>query len=102
MIDLLEQHRPQIEALCRRFCVTRLDVFWSAATGKFDSARSDIDLLVRFGQNCPVGPFRQYVDFLIALESLLGRKVDLVEESAVRNSFFMQSVNRSRTLLYAA
>ena len=102
MIDLLEQHRSAIEQLCRRFCVSRLEVFGSAAAGAFDPTHSDIDFLVRFEPDCPVGPFRQYIDFLLALQELLGRRVDLVEESAIANRFFIDSVNRSRKLFYAA
>ena len=49
MLQLIEEHRPEIVALCRRFGVRRLAVFGSAARGTdFDPARSDVDLLVEF------------------------------------------------------
>jgi predicted nucleotidyltransferase len=48
MISLIEQHRPEVAALCSRFGVQTLDVFGSAADGAFDATRSDIDFLVAF------------------------------------------------------
>jgi hypothetical protein len=36
------------------------------------------------------------------LEALLGRGVDLVEFSAVRNPYVLASINHSRELVYAA
>jgi uncharacterized protein len=102
MIALLEHHRKDIDALCHRYCVARLEVFGSAATGSFDPSTSDLDFLVEFQSDSPMGPFRQYFDFLAELKNLLGREVDLVEASAMRNPYFIRSVNRSRELLYAA
>jgi hypothetical protein len=37
-----------------------------------------------------------------ALEALFGRSVDLVEAGASSNRYFLESVNKSRRLLYAA
>jgi len=42
MIDLIEKHRAEIEALCREFGVSRLELFGSAATDEFDPDTSDI------------------------------------------------------------
>jgi predicted nucleotidyltransferase len=96
-------HQPALEELCRRFCVRRLELFGSAATDRFDFAASDLDFLVEFEQESPMGPFHQYIDFQIALEELFGRPVDLVEPSAIRNPYFRQAVDRGqRTVLYAA
>jgi hypothetical protein len=36
------------------------------------------------------------------LERLFGRPVDLVMARAIRNPYFLESVNRTRTVLYAA
>ena len=35
MLPLIEQHRTEIEALCRKYGVKRLDLFGSAARGDF-------------------------------------------------------------------
>ena len=48
MIDLVEEKRDALGALCRRFHVKRLEIFGSAVTGRFDPSRSDLDFLVDF------------------------------------------------------
>ena len=49
-----------------------------------------------------MGPFHQYFDFLEELKGLFGCDVDLVEVGAMSNPYFIDAVNRTRTLLYAA
>jgi hypothetical protein len=86
MLPLIEQHRTEIAALCRRFGVRRLDVFGSAARGAdFDPARSDVDLLVEFEPAAGHG-FAAFADLKEALENVLGRSVDLVDRQAVETS----------------
>ena len=43
-----------------------------------------------------------YGDAKEALEHLFGRPVDLVEAGASTNRYFLESLNKSRRLLYAA
>jgi predicted nucleotidyltransferase len=103
MIELVHQHKADLQSLCRRFGVRRLELFGSATSAGFDEARSDIDFLVEFEAQSPMGPFHQYFDFLLSIEKLLGRHVDLVEISAIRNPYFQRAIDQcQRTLLYAA
>jgi len=103
MIKLIEEHRPQIIALCREFGVTRLELFGSAATPDFDPERSDIDFLVEYPSDYNFGHWlTRYFEFKEGLETLLGRPVDLVMASAMRKPRFIESVNQTRRLLYAA
>ena len=102
MIHLIEEKREALEELCRRYRVRRLEIFGSAATGAFDDQRSDLDFLVEFHRDSPMGPFSQYFGFLEELEELFATEVDLVEADAMRNPHFIRAVNATRTLLYAA
>jgi uncharacterized protein len=103
MIALIEEHRPQIIALCREFGVTRLEIFGSAATGDFDPERSDIDFLVEYPPGYEFGHWAtRYFELKERLEALLGRPVDLVMASAMRKPWFIEAVNESRQVLYAA
>jgi len=43
-----------------------------------------------------------YFGLLEGLSGLFRRRVDLVMVSAVKNPYFLESIERSRTLLYAA
>jgi hypothetical protein len=98
----IEERRADIARLCSQYSVRRLELFGSAAKGTFDPSRSDFDFLVEFAQSPDLKLFEQYFGFKEALESLLGRPVDLVTEGARQNPYFMQSANESRRLLYAA
>jgi len=102
MIDEIALHREELQALCRRFHVQRLDLFGSAARGDFDPARSDFDFVVEFDRSAPQNPFDSYFGLKEGLEALLGRSVDLVELSAVRNPYLKESIEQSRENVYAA
>lgn len=83
----IAERRGDLAALCRRYGVTRLEVFGSAARGEdFDPARSDADFLVTFDPASALPPLKQYFDFKEALEALLGRSVDLAERGAIEAS----------------
>jgi uncharacterized protein len=102
MLQLIEMRRNDIAEICRRFHVSRLDVFGSAARGlDFDPARSDVDLLVTYLPGHQPG-IAAYQDLRDALSNLLGRPVDLVMETAVENPYILAGIDRSRQALYAA
>jgi predicted nucleotidyltransferase len=95
--------RDALIALCKRYDVARLEVFGSAARGTdFDPAVSDADFLVEFKAGSTLPPLEQFFGLANAMEDLLGRPVDLVEHSAVKNPFVRAGINRSREVLYGA
>ena len=99
----IERHRDAIRDLCRRYGVARLELFGSAATDAFDPARSDIDFIVTYPPDYDFGPWlARHFEFQERLEALLGRPVDLVMDGAIRKPRFIQSVNATRQVLYAA
>jgi uncharacterized protein len=98
---LVEQRREQIEALCKKYRVKRLELFGSAARNVFDPASSDLDFLVLFDVQ-PDARADAYFGLLSDLEKLFGRKVDLVDVTAARNPYFMAEALRHRVRLYAA
>jgi uncharacterized protein len=97
MIDEIELHREELQAICRRFHVRRLEFFGSAARGDFDPEQSDIDFLVEFDRGHPEGlSLKTYFGLKESLEPLLGRPVDLVEPGAIRNPYLKASIDGSR------
>ena len=103
MLRLVEEKREALAALCRRYQVVRLEAFGSAASDAFDPDRSDVDFLVEFEPGVELGPWMaRYFDLKREMERLLGREVDLVMLSALRNPYFLREVNRTRKLVYAA
>jgi predicted nucleotidyltransferase len=102
MITPIEQRRAELEALCRRFQVRRLEVFGSAATDELRQETGDLDFLVEFEDPAGPGYADRYFGLLEAMEELFGRPVDLVVASAIKNPYFRESVERTRAVLYAA
>ena len=102
MHTLIQDRIGQLEELCRRHCVRRLEVFGSAADGTFDPARSDIDFLVEYMPLERGEHYEAYFGLIEDLERLFGRHVDLVDATCLRNPYFIQGVNSSRSLVYEA
>ena len=80
VLDTLRTHKP---TLAERFGVTELALFGSFARDEATDG-SDVDILVRYD-----GPAtsRSYFGVQFYLEDLLGRRVDLVTQKALRSEF---------------
>lgn len=82
MSPLIEDNLGEIGRLCRLHGVRKLEVFGSILRQDFDPQRSDVDVLVEF-QPQVANSFSNFLDLKEALESLVGRRVDLVELRAI-------------------
>jgi hypothetical protein len=102
MDPVIGQHRFEIEKVCRQHHVRRLELFGSAAVGGFDLDHSDVDFLVEFEPLAEGQHADAYFGLLESLETLLSRHVDLVMVGAIRNRYFLEAIEPTRTLLYAA
>lgn len=100
-MKLIEINLQRIFDLCRKHRVKSLAVFGSILTDRFND-HSDVDLLVNFDttDHEKWDYVTNYFDFRDALESLFGRKVDLVVEKALKNKYFIQNVNSTKQLIY--
>jgi len=100
--EIVEANLPALRALCDRFGVRRLDLFGSAATGRFDPARSDLDFLVEF-EPMPPGPYAKACRGLReGLERLFGRSIDLLTEPALVNPYLRRQIESEKRTLYPA
>ena len=100
MISEIAKRSKELEQLCMLYRVRRLDLFGSAATGWRNHRESDLDFIVEF-QSLPAGEYADtYFGLLEALERLFGCPVDLVVGSAIKNPYFLQSVEKTRTAVY--
>jgi predicted nucleotidyltransferase len=98
MTALIENRRTELEQICRRWGVRRLELFGSAAREDFTPA-SDLDFLVEFSGSPSLD---DYLGLRDSLKSLFARDVDLVMPKAVRNPYIRAAIERDRQLLYAA
>jgi predicted nucleotidyltransferase len=89
-----------LPAICRRFHVHRLDLFGSAASGRFEPRRSDLDFLVTFKELPSDAYADAYFGFREALASLFGRDVDLLTERALENPYLRRQVEAQRQRLF--
>lgn len=96
----LLDHRDQIARLCEEHGVLRLDVFGSAADGRFDPQRSDYDFIARFSPDVQDSIAQHFFAFGAALERLLGRHVDLMTDQPITNPYLRRAVQASRRELY--
>lgn len=97
----LNKYSEQIKESCEQFEVLRWDLFGSAARDDFNEERSDLDFLVTFDELSQMGYADRYFGLLEKLEMIFNRKVDLVEEKAIRNPYFRRVVNRERKYVFA-
>jgi len=98
-MNIIEKNIDKLINLCKKYKVTKLYVFGSVITGKF-TKESDIDLLVTFDDIDIHNYADNYFDLKFSLEDLFKRKIDLLEEKAIKNPFFKKSINNSKELIY--
>ena len=103
-MKLIELNLPRIFELCKRYRVRTLAVFGSILTDRFND-NSDVDLLVTFEPHDPDNPgdfdcVSNYFGLKEAFEKLFSRDVDLIEEDALNNKYFIRNVNRTKKMIY--
>ena len=95
----LDNYNNSLFMLCQKNRVKSLYAFGSVLTDKF-SNDSDIDLIVTFN-DMPVEDYiDNYFDFKYSLQDIFNRHVDLLEEQAIKNPYFMKNINQSKLLIY--
>jgi predicted nucleotidyltransferase len=98
-MNTLETYENAIRKLCETHKVKTLYAFGSVLTDKFNKG-SDIDLIVDFSTIAVEDYADNYFDFKFSLQDILKRPVDLLEEKAIKNPYFKESVNQQRQLVY--
>ena len=96
----IEDYKQAIEKICKDLRVKHLDLVGSALRSDFQPDKSDIDLLVEFDGIDRL--FDRYFELKIKLEEQLGRQVDVIQESAVKNPYVKKSLNRDKVRIYGS
>jgi uncharacterized protein len=91
-MSIVEANIEPITDLCRRHKVNRLFVFCSVFTDRFKKT-SDIDFIIDFSGVDLFDYADNYFDLKSSLVNLLKRDVDLLEEQAISNPYFRQSID---------
>ncbi len=98
-MNIIDKNIDQIRDLCDKHKVAKLFVFGSVLSDKFRQS-SDIDLIVDFQDIDLYGYADNYFDLKFALERILKRNVDLLEDKAINNPYLRKSIDSSKKLLY--
>lgn len=98
--DEISNRKDVFKALCDDHKVKYLYAFGSAITDKFDSDKSDIDLLVEIDDSDPLERGEKLISLWDTFESFFHRKVDLLTESSLRNPFLRKSIDSTKILIY--
>lgn len=91
----------EIGRICAEHGVSRLRLFGSALSDRFDPVTSDIDFVVDLFPGRQ-DMFSDYFGLLEDLTELMGREVDLVIGRSIKNPYFRKSVMASARDVYAA
>ena len=98
-MEIVDKNMEDLKMLCTMYNVEKMYLFGSALNSNFNK-KSDIDLLVKFKSFDLSKYFDNYMDLKERLEKLFGREVDLVEEQTLRNPILINSINKSKELIY--
>lgn len=98
-MNLIENYNKDIQNLCKAHKVKSLYAFGSVLTDEFNS-ESDVDFIVDFQKLDVLDYGDNYYNLKFALENILKRSIDLLEEKAIKNPYFRKSVNQNKKLIY--
>jgi predicted nucleotidyltransferase len=99
-MEIINKHRKELNKACLTYKVEELYAFGSVLTDSFNS-ESDIDFIVSILSNDPIEYAENYFELKFELENIFKRKVDLLEQKAIRNKTFENLVNKKKMLVYA-
>jgi len=92
--------REKIGEFCRKWGIKEFSLFGSVLRDDF-RPDSDVDVLVVYDEHVERS-FHAYLRAAEELKGLLGREVDLVEKSALRNPFRRHHILNHREVIYAS
>ncbi len=98
-MNTIQSHQLEINKLCLQHQVSKLYVFGSVLTTNFNE-ESDIDLIVDFKSIEILEYADNYFDFKFKLQDLLKHPIDLLEEKALKNPYFINAINQQKQLIY--
>jgi uncharacterized protein len=98
--ERLRDSFDQIIDFCQRWKITEFALFGSVLREDF-RPNSDIDVLVTFDPNSGWSLF-DWVDMKDELETLFGRKVDIVDKERLNNPYRRQEILRTHQVVYAS
>ena len=97
----LDRYKDDINKLCLQNKVKTLYVFGSVLSDRF-TTKSDIDLVVDIDSTDPFDYADSYFNLKFALQDLFKRKIDLLENKAIKNQYIRENIEHSKVLIYGS
>ena len=101
MHNLIRHNEKSIKQLCLDHNVKALFAFGSVTTNEFKD-ESDVDFLVSFKPMEIEDYADNYFNLVERFEDLLKRPVDLITENSLKNPYFIESINKTKSKIYEA
>ena len=99
---IIEKRREDLKNICKILKIKRLYVFGSVVSDKF-TEKSDIDFLISFSDGLTVDEYtNNYFSLHYKLRELFNREIDIVTERTLSNPYFIESINKTKELIYEA
>jgi hypothetical protein len=92
--------QARIGEFCRKWRIRELALFGSALRDDF-GPDSDVDVLVELQPDHGLSLY-DWVDMIEQLETIFGRKVDLVAKGGLKNPFRRREILRTAEVVYAS
>ena len=99
MNKIISDNINKIRSVCEENNVKSLFAFGSVIEGRF-TEKSDIDLLISFNPMKHEDYAENYFIVADKFEDIFHRPVDLITDKSLGNPYFINSLNKTKTLLY--
>ncbi len=97
---MIHEKYGEFISLCRAHKVDKVYAFGSSITDHFDPVNSDIDVIVKLSITDPIEYGEALLSFWDQLESLFGKRVDLLTEESITNPYLKKSITSTKKLIY--
>lgn len=92
--------RAALDEIFKKHKIEKAYVFGSVLNDNFND-ESDIDFLIQFEKNLsPSEKGTLWWDLHDSLRELFNREIDLLTENSLKNPYFIEEVNQTKTLIY--
>lgn len=98
---IIEDNLATLKKLCEKYDIKTMHIFGSVCTNNFNS-KSDIDILISFKDISTEKYTDNYFKLYDELKDLFNCKIDLITENSLSNPYFIESIEETKKLLYAA
>jgi hypothetical protein len=100
MNKILQLKINEVKNLCKLYKVKNLYAFGSVVGNNFTD-KSDIDFLLSFIEDISIEEYTDnYFSLHYKLRELFNRDIDIITEKMLSNPYFIESINKSRVLIY--